>query len=267
MIQHDCGHGSFFKSRALNDLVGRAIGVLTLTPYDHWRQAHAIHHATSGNLSRRGVGDVELLTVREYLSLSPWRRLVYRLYRHPLVLFGLGPVYMFVVKHRFPLPSLPKRRRAIVSVLGTNLAIAAVMTLGMLLFGVTDVLLVQAPITILAASIGVWLFYVQHQFDRTYWERDGAWSFEEAALQGSSFYDLPGVLRWFTADIGLHHIHHLCSRIPNYRLRECIAEHPALRAFSRLTLWQSLKCLRLTLWDEGEKRLVGFGHLRRRQTG
>lgn len=262
MIQHDCGHGSFFRSRALNDLVGRVIGVFTLTAYDDWRNAHAIHHATSGNLCKRGTGDVDLMTVAEYRALSRWRRLAYRLYRHPIVLFGIGPIYLFVVKHRFPLPTPPGRRRIFISVMLTNLAIAASIAAGMYLFGVTDFLMVQLPITILASSIGVWLFFVQHNFEHAYWAKGDTWKFQDAALHGSSYYELPGILRWFTADIGLHHIHHLCSKIPNYRLRDCINENPALREFSRLTLWQSLKCVRLTLWDETQNKLVGFRQAR-----
>jgi omega-6 fatty acid desaturase (delta-12 desaturase) len=262
MIQHDCGHGSFFRSRALNDLVGRVIGVFTLTAYDDWRNAHAIHHATSGNLCKRGTGDVDLLTVSEYRALSWWGRLTYRLYRHPIVLFGIGPIYLFVVKHRFPLPTPPGRKRIIISVLWTNLAIAASIALGMVLFGAVDFLMVQLPITILASSIGVWLFFVQHNFENAYWAKSETWKYEDAALHGSSYYELPAILRWFTADIGLHHIHHLYSKIPNYKLRDCIADNPALREFSRLTLWQSLKCVRLTLWDETQNRLVGFRQVR-----
>jgi omega-6 fatty acid desaturase (delta-12 desaturase) len=266
MIQHDCGHGSFFRSRALNDMLGRIIGVFTLTPYEHWRKAHAIHHATSGNLDRRGIGDVDLKTVGEYLALSRRRRLVYRLYRNPFVFFGIGPTYLFVLKHRLPLAGLRGGRRAVLSVLGTNLAIAGVVALQMASFGVTEFLLVQAPITILASSIGVWLFFVQHQFERTYWARDEHWSFHEAALRSSSYLDLPRWLRWFTASIGIHHVHHLCSRIPNYRLQECLDDHAPLREISRLTLRDSLGCVRLALWDEDAKRLIGFRQLREGRT-
>ena len=266
MIQHDCGHGSFFRSRRLNDMLGRAIGVVTLTPYEHWRKAHAIHHATSGNLGRRGIGDVDLLTVDEYLALPRWRRLVYRLYRNPVVIFGIGPIYLFVLKHRLPLLMPNGGRRGVFSVLWTNLGIAGFIALAMVSFGVSEFLLVQAPITMLASSIGVWLFFVQHQFERTYWEPDARWSFHTAALRGSSYYVLPRVLRWFTASIGIHHVHHLCSRIPNYRLQECLDDHAGLRDFSRLTLLDSLKCVRLTLWDEDAKRLIGFRQLRARCT-
>jgi len=267
MIQHDCGHGSFFRSRWVNDLVGRVIGVFTLTPYDHWRSAHAHHHATSGNLDRRGIGDIDVLTVDEYQALSKWQRVRYRLYRNPLLFFGIGPTYLFVIKQRFPFRSRPEGGRSIASVVFTNLAIAAVFGLAMYLLGVADILMVQIPITLLASSIGVWLFFVQHQFAHTYWERQTEWSFQDASLHGSSYYDLPKVLRWFTADIGIHHVHHLCSKIPNYRLRECVDANPGLADVRKLTLWESLKCMRLTLWDEHAKRLIGFRDMRRAASG
>lgn len=262
MIQHDCGHGSFFRARWLNDLVGRVIGVFTLTPYDHWRSAHAYHHATAGNLSRRGIGDIDVLTVDEYLALGRWKRLLYRFYRNPFVFFGIGPIYLFVIKHRFPFRSRPEGKRGIASVLATNGAIAALVALAIYFFGAADLLLVQIPITVIASSIGVWLFFVQHQFEHTYWEPQATWRFEDAALRGSSYYDLPRILRWFTADIGIHHVHHLCSKIPNYRLRECVDANPSLGAVRKLTLWESLKCMRLALWNEQQKRLVGFRELK-----
>lgn len=263
MIQHDCGHHSFFRRRWLNDMIGRMIGVLTLTPYDNWRNAHAFHHASSGNLDRRGIGDVDVLTVGEYRALSRSRRFLYRLYRNPFIFFGIGPTYLFVIKHRFPFRSRPGGRRGVVSVCATNLAIGAVLALAMYCFGVGDLLMVQIPVTLLASSIGVWLFFVQHQFERTYWEREPDWNFAQAALRGSSYYELPAILRWFTADIGIHHIHHLCSKIPNYRLRECLAANPELRtAAQRLTLLQSIRCMRLALWDEQSKRLIGFREAR-----
>jgi omega-6 fatty acid desaturase (delta-12 desaturase) len=262
MIQHDCGHGSFFRHRAANDWVGRIIGALTLTPYDAWRRNHAIHHASSGNLDRRGIGDVATLTVREYLALSRWRRLGYRLYRNPVVLFGLGPAYLFIVQHR--LPSDPHRSgwQSWFSAMATNLGIASIVVTMMWAVGVKPFLLVQLPITLLAASVGVWLFYVQHQFEETYWAGAQAWSKHEAALHGSSHYDLPGVLRWFTANIGVHHVHHLCSNIPYYRLPRVLRDYPELRGVSRLTLLQSFACVRLVLWDEAARRLISFRDLR-----
>jgi acyl-lipid omega-6 desaturase (Delta-12 desaturase) len=262
MIQHDCGHGAFFRQRLANDWTGRIIGVLTLTPYDHWRSSHAVHHASSGNLDRRGIGDVATLTVGEYLAASRLRRAGYRLYRNPLVMFGLGPAYVFLVRHRYPTGAAIRRRRAWVSAMATNVAIATAVVAGMWLVGVRPFLLVHVPITLLAASIGVWLFYVQHQFEQTFWTKDGTWTMPEAALHGSSHYDLPLVMRWFTANIGVHHVHHLCSRIPYYRLGQVLRDHPGLRDVSRITLLQSIGCARFALWDEARRRMISFRQLR-----
>jgi acyl-lipid omega-6 desaturase (Delta-12 desaturase) len=263
MIQHDCGHGSFFHHRHANDWVGRVIGVVTLTPYDFWRHTHAIHHATSGHLERRGIGDVDTLTVQEYLSLPFWGRLRYRAYRHPLLMFGIGPAYLFILQYRLPVGLFSSGWRPWLSTMATNAAIAAVAA-GLIWFiGVWPFLFVQLPIFLLAGSVGVWLFYVQHQFERTFWAHEGGWSFEEAAVHGSSHYDLPVILRWFTANIGVHHVHHLSSRIPFYRLPRVLRDHPELRGVSRLTLLQSFQCVRLVLWDEGRRRLVSFREVRR----
>jgi omega-6 fatty acid desaturase (delta-12 desaturase) len=258
MIQHDCGHHSFFRARWLNNLIGRAVGVFTLTPYDQWRNSHAFHHASSGNLDRRGIGDIDVLTVSEYRALTRWRKFLYRLYRNPIVFFGIGPTYLFVIKHRLPSRTRPEGKLEIASVLGTNAAIVLLVAGAMYLFGIGDFLMVQIPITLLASSIGVWLFFVQHQFEHTYWERGKNWAFADAALFGSTHYELPKILRWFTADIGIHHVHHLCSKIPNYRLHECLDRNPGLQASTRLTFWKSLTCMRLTLWDEQRKKLIGF---------
>jgi acyl-lipid omega-6 desaturase (Delta-12 desaturase) len=265
MIQHDCGHGAFFRHRLANDWVGRVIGVLTLTPYDFWRRTHAAHHATSGNLDRRGLGDVETLTVKEYLALSRWRRFCYRLYRHPLVLFGLGPAYLFFLQQRLPVGLMRGGWQPWLSTMATNLAIVLVAAVVIWAVGIGPFLLVHLPITLIGASLGVWLFYVQHQFEDTFWARDQAWNVHEAALRGSSHYDLPVVLRWFTANIGVHHIHHLCSRIPYYRLPLALRHHPDLANVGRLTLGQSLLCVRLVLWDEAARRLISFRELRTRR--
>jgi acyl-lipid omega-6 desaturase (Delta-12 desaturase) len=264
MIQHDCGHGAFFRHRLTNDWVGRVIGVLTLTPYDFWRRTHAIHHSTSGNLDRRGIGDVDTLTVHEYLALSSWRRLCYRVYRHPIIMFGLGPVYLFIVQHRLPVGLMRAGWQPWLSAMTTNVAIAALVITMIWLVGVVPFVLVHLPIMLLAASIGVWLFYVQHQFEDTAWDRDGVWSLHDAALHGSSHYDLPSVMRWFTANIGVHHVHHLCSRIPYYRLPLVLRDYPELGVIGRLTLVQSFRCVRLVLWDEGRQRLVSFHEVRQR---
>ena len=263
MIQHDCGHRSFFRSARLNDLLGDAIGVLTLTPHGYWRKAHNIHHATSGNLDKRGIGDVSVLTVREYLALSRWRRLAYRIYRHPIMLFVIGPPYVFVIKYRLPIDLLRRQRGVLTSVMVTNVAICALMSGLVLWLGFTEALMVQAPIILLSTMAGVWLFYVQHQYEHAYWRRNDDWDFHESAVRGSSYYDLPQPLRWLTADIGIHHIHHLSSRIPNYRLRECLDANAELRAVGRITLRDSYACLRLALWDEAAGRLVRFSALPR----
>ena len=266
MIQHDCGHGSFFRSRIANDWVGRAIGIVTLTPYDYWRHNHARHHANSGNLDHRGLGDIDTLTVQEFLAQSRWRRILYRLYRHPMVMFGVGPTYLFVLKHRLPVGMMRGGWKPWLSTMGTNAAIAALAAAVIWLVGYGPFLLVHLPITVLAASIGVWLFYVQHQFEDTYWSHGEDWSFHEAALLGSSHYQLPVVLRWFTANIGIHHIHHLSSRIPCYRLPDVLRDHPQLAGIGRMTLLQSLRSVPLVLWDEERLQLVSFADVRARST-
>ncbi len=258
MIQHDCGHGSFFPSRRVNDWVGRALGVLTLTPYDLWRHTHALHHAYSGNLDRGRVGSIDTLSVRAYQDLPRAQRLRYRLYRHPLVLFGLGPIYLFMLSNRVPVGFMRAGWMPWLSTMGTNAAIVLLVTVMISMVGLGTFLVVHLPIAVLAGAIGVWLFYVQHQFENTRWAHDDEWTFHETALYGSSYYDLPAPLRWFTANIGVHHVHHLASRIPFYRLPEVLQDHPRLREIGRITLRQSLGCVRLALWDEERRRLVSF---------
>ncbi len=263
MIQHDCGHGAFLPGRRLNDWLGRLIGILTLTPYDYWRRAHAIHHATSGALDRRTIGGIDTLTVVEYRALPAWRRLGYRLYRHPLVMFGLGPAFVFLVQHRLPVGMMRDGWRPWVSTMATNIGAAALVAALIWAFGALPFFLVYLPVVTLAASMGVWLFFVQHQFEGTYWARDDAWEFHEAAFHGSSHYDLPGPLRWITANIGVHHVHHLSSRIPYYRLGQVMRDEPTLRDAQRLTLLRSLGCVGLALWDDPSRRLISFGEMRR----
>jgi omega-6 fatty acid desaturase (delta-12 desaturase) len=262
MIQHDCGHGAFFRKRAANDWIGRVIGVLTLTPYDVWRRSHAIHHASSGNLDQRGVGDIETLTVREYRALPRWRRLAYRVYRHPIVLFVIGPAFLFLLQHRLPFGLMRAGWMPWVSALATNAGIALAIAAMIWLVGPAPFLLVHLPIVLVASSIGVWLFYVQHQFEETFWAEERAWNVHEAALYGSSYYELPGVLAWLTANIGVHHVHHLYSRIPFYRLSQVLRDYPALANVRRLTLLESFRCVKLALWDESRRRLVSFREAR-----
>ena len=263
MIQHDCSHGSFFRHRFANDWIGRIAGIVTMTPYGLWRRTHAVHHASSGNLDRRGMGDIDTLTVAEYRARSMWGRLRYRLYRHPLVMFGIGPAYLFLLQHRLPVGLMRGNGWwPWVSTMATNAAMAAVAGGLIWLIGYKAFLLVHLPVAIVAASIGVWLFYVQHQFEDTTWAKEGSWNALDAALHGSSHYDLPAFLRWITANIGMHHLHHLSSRIPYYRLPRILRDHPELRSVGRLTLFDSFRCVRLALWDDTQRRLVSFREAR-----
>ncbi|TVR59253.1 MAG: fatty acid desaturase [Gemmatimonadales bacterium] len=258
MIQHDCGHGSYFRSRKARDAVGFVIGVLTLTPYHYWRRTHAHHHAHSGDLDLRGFGDVETMTVREYLDSTPRQRLAYRLYRHPLIMLGIGPVVHFVVGHRYPHKVPREWKQAWASIWWTNACLVAILVVAALTIGLVPFLLVQVPVTLLAGSAGILLFYVQHQFEETYWDRDPNWDYFEAAVYGSSHLVLPRPLQWLTASIGIHHVHHLSSRIPNYRLQECLDANPDLQQATQVTVRDMARLFRLTLWDEDAGRMVGF---------
>lgn len=263
IIFHDCGHGSFFKSRTANNVTGFISGMLTFTPYYHWRWEHAIHHRTAGQLDRRGVGDVWTLTVREYLESSRWRRFAYRLSRNPVVLFLLAPLYVFIVRQRFPSSSAQARERY--SAYWMNLAIL-VMVVGLsAVLGIENYLLIQLTVTAISGGAGIWLFYVQHQFEETYWERGDDWSYIQTALKGSSFYKLPRVLQWFSGNIGFHHIHHLSPRIPNYNLQRCHDADPVFQTVQPMTFFSSLKSIPAHLWDEQRKKLVGFRHIRQQR--
>lgn len=256
IIFHDCGHGSFFKSKRTNDLVGIFLGILTFTPYERWHHAHRIHHRTAGNLDKRGVGDVWTLTVEEYNNLSRNRKLMYRIYRNPFIMFGLGAGLVFLVMNRFTRKEFSRKER--ISVYITNIGLAALATGISLLIGFESYLLIQLPVMYFAATAGVFLFYVQHQFPDVHWYRDEEWDYSTVAINGSSYLKLPKVLQWFSGNIGFHHIHHLSSRIPNYRLEKCHKENELFRNVNPVTFLTSVQSLKLRLWDEERKQLVSY---------
>jgi acyl-lipid omega-6 desaturase (Delta-12 desaturase) len=257
IIMHDCAHGSFLPWKRANSIIGWITGVLTVTPFGQWRHDHNLHHASSGDLDRRGHGDVDTLTVREYLALPRKARIKYRLIRNPLVLFGIGPIH-FVLNNRIPARGSTATKRQNVSVWSTNIAIAVIYVAASLWLGWSAVLLIYGPAMYLAAAAGIWLFYVQHQFEGTYWQQHANWDYATAAIRGSSYLKLPAVLQWFTGSIGLHHVHHLGPRIPNYALEQCHEENEVFHQVTIITLAQSVRTLRLTLWDEARAQLIGF---------
>jgi len=263
ILFHDCSHGSFLASKRANMWLGTALGLLVYSPFLRWRHDHAIHHATSGDLDRRGGGDVHTLTVTEYFAL-PWRgRLAYRLFRNPLVMFGIGPIVALLVGPRLVSRSARPRMRR--SVIGTNIALVVMVGMLCWLIGWRDYLLVQAPTVLLAGSAGIWLFYVQHQFEDAYWESTDGWSYADAALRGSSYLKLPRVLQFFSGNIGLHHVHHLSARIPNYNLQRAHDENPIFHQVPTLSLWDGVRAVRLKLWDGDRGRLVTFAQARQGQ--
>ena len=259
IIFHDCGHGAFFRSRRANTIVGFVTGIVSFTPYFAWRKSHALHHAASGDLDRRGVGDIWMMTVDEFRQASTWQQLWYRIYRNPFILFVVGPVLMFLVFERIPRGDRPEERR---SIWITNIALLGVALLMSWLIGFWTYVALQLSVLAIAATAGVWLFYVQHQYEDVYWERHGEWNYAVVAVEGSSFYKLPRVLQWFTGNIGFHHIHHLSPRIPNYNLERCHNDNPELQV-EPLTFWQSFKCMRYRLWDEANGRLISFREFRK----
>jgi len=262
IIQHDCGHGALFSSRGAMDWTGRLLGILTFTPYEYWRRLHASHHASSGNLDRRGWGEIDTITISEYQQLSAWGRMRYRLYRHPLVMFGLGPAYLFLLRHRVPVGAMSQGRKPWISALATNVGILLVSAIVIQFTGLKWFLIIQIPTVILAASIGVWMFYVQHQFEEAHYRWNDDWTHAEAALMGSSFYDLPKPFMWLTGNIGIHHVHHLSSRIPFHKLPTVLRDNPELKEIGRLKFMESLKCVKLALWDEQAQKLVSFKSLK-----
>ena len=261
IIGHDCGHGSFFKSRKANRFVGFFATMLTFLPSYHWSHEHARHHAAAGDLDRRGHGDIWTATVEEYLAMPLWKRIWYRLYRNPVFLLGVGPLYVFLLHYRVWRSGANQRVR--MSTLQTNLALAVIITAASLTIGFKAYVMIQLPVMILAGAAGIWLFYVQHQFENTYWSRHEDWDYVQSALEGASFYKLPRVLQWFTGNIGFHHIHHLSPRIPNYRLQKCHEASPLFRQVKPLSLRASLKSLSFRLYDEEHRKMVGFGDLKR----
>lgn len=261
IIFHDCCHRSFFKSKMANTIFGTITGILTLVPYEQWRHSHSIHHATSSNLNKRGTGDIWTLTVDEYLSMSFWKRMAYRLYRNPLIMFGLGPIYIFLIEYRFNRKKASVKER--INTYVTNLGIAAAIGLLSWAIGWQSFLLVQGPIFFISGVLGIWLFYVQHNFEDAYFEPEEEWDYVKAALQGSSFYRLPKILHWITGHIGFHHIHHLSPRVPNYFLPKAHKENRFLQEVKSITLFSSLKSLRFRVWNEQSKKFIGFNELRR----
>lgn len=259
IIFHDCGHHSFFKSRRANEIVGIMTGILTFFPYHQWKYEHAVHHATSGDLDRRGTGDMWTLTVNEYKQLSTVKRILYRLYRNPFIMFGVGPIHLFFNQYRFNRKGAGRKERINTHV--TNFTLIIILTALSFILGWKGVLLVEGPILYLAGVIGIWLFYVQHQFERTYFETSDNWDFVKAALQGSSFYQLPRMLQWLTGNIGYHHVHHLGPRVPNYFLQQAHESTDLFKNVPVVTFTSSLRALRYRLWDEDNHRFVGFNEI------
>ncbi len=267
IIQHDCGHGSFFPSRKWNNRVGRVMSVFTWTPYDFWRKTHNMHHSASGNLDSRGFGAIETITVAEYEALSPKMKFWYRMYRNPYLVLLLGNPYFTIIAQRLPLVKpLPffetnkslSYAQVWKSVFGLDIALLVFYGGLGFIFGFGTIFLVYMPVVIITCWLGGWLFYIQHQFEDSYWERQDEWDYSEAAVLGSSYYDLHPILQWFTGNIGLHHIHHLNGKIPNYRLQECMDDHAPLRDINRITLMESFKLRKLALWDEAQSKMIPF---------
>jgi acyl-lipid omega-6 desaturase (Delta-12 desaturase) len=256
ILFHDCCHQSFFKSRLANDILGTITGILTLVPYQQWKHSHSIHHATSSNLDKRGIGDMWLLTVDEYISAPWWRRLAYRVYRNPFVMFGIGPISVFLIEYRFNRKGARRKER--INTYVTNISIVALYSALCWAIGWQAFVLIQGPIFFLSGLLGIWLFYVQHQFEDSYFEHESEWSYVQAAVEGSSYYKLPKVLQWITGNIGFHHVHHLSPKVPNYNLEKAHNATPPLQKATTITVATSLKSLSYRLWDENNKTFVSF---------
>jgi omega-6 fatty acid desaturase (delta-12 desaturase) len=262
IIFHDCGHGSFFKSKKTGDIIGKITGILAFTPYRPWHKQHAIHHATSGNLDKRGTGDVTTYTVEEYLKSSKWERFFYRSFRNPFIMFTIGPVFMVLFYNRVARKNMSKQEKH--NIYFTNIAILLMSAGISMITGLKAFLLIQIPIVLIAHSLGLWLFYIQHQYDDVAWERGDVWDYKTAALTGCSFLKLNPVLQWFTGNIGYHHVHHLSSRIPNYKLAACHNENEMFQNVKPITLRSTWRALFLSLWDESQEKLISFREMRQR---
>jgi omega-6 fatty acid desaturase (delta-12 desaturase) len=259
IIFHDCGHGSFFKSQRMNKIIGIITGLIVFTPYHKWHYDHKIHHQTVGNLDKRGVGDVKTLTVEEYSALSRWQKFSYRFYRNPFFLFGIAPILLFTILNRFTKPNMSFREKMYVHL--TTLALVASITGLILIMGWKTYVLIQLPVLYIATVHGVWLFYVQHQYRDVLWEGEADWDYKTTALQGSSWFKLPGILNWFTGNIGYHHIHHLSPRVPNYNLKKCHYENPIFHNVKPLTFFSAFESLLLRLYDVKRKRMIRFSEI------
>jgi omega-6 fatty acid desaturase (delta-12 desaturase) len=264
IIQHDCGHGSFFRSKKANNITGLLCSFFTWTPYFYWRKGHGIHHASAGNLESRGIGDVYTITVKEYLQMSKWEKIKYRIYRHPLFLFLFIPAIVFILLYRFPTSRNKALKKVESNVYWTDLILIVLVGTMIWMVSLKMFLLIQLPIIFISTSAGNWLFYVQHQFEETYWANKEEWNYSKAAIQGSSYYKLPKVLQWFTGNIGFHHIHHLNPGIPNYLLEKCYRKNPELQKATTLTIAKSFRSMMLHLWDEEQKKLISFRQLKQR---
>ncbi len=259
IIFHDCGHRSFFKTKTANETVGKIMGILAFTPFYKWHHQHAVHHATSANLDKRGIGDVWTMTVDEYRNSSKWRRFVYRLFRNPFFMFTFGPLLVVMFQNRVAKHNLTSKEKW--NVYFTNLIIILMTILISLIIGFKAYLLIQLPVILISHSIGIWLFYIQHQFNDVNWEREMEWDYKTAAIRGSSFLKLPVILKWFTGNIGYHHVHHLSSKIPNYNLEKCHNENDIFKEVTPIILFSTFKMLKLRLWDEAAHRMISFKNL------